>query len=618
MNKLDKDVLKLFKKVMVKDTTKGVRPKIWNRFIFMPEVVAEHPDIEKLAEDIEKTLFLSGSQLNSSFHKSWEKIREARMDILVMEQVIHYATTYGFENLGIFDHDKVFIPTEKLEIPKLDLDQIEYMCISGMTVEALRSNIFDLIKSGIALKEETIKILVSLIDRYNITISSEDLEQINNKEMKIILYSDLGLAPKNPVEILRLIIYILTDKTLLIKNKDLIEKIKAVNSRPLLKQIDKYFSEYNLKKLAEIFYRFKTLFLALKGKNERINSAINRIRKLAKKHHKPMKADYLNSITSMEYISEERLKEELEKVNIYRKIRLYNSLRYRRKNIGSIVYRIRNGKTYATECSGSRNYTTALRTIHRSIETDIEKGEYKDIYIPENIYYALPTSEKNFTGNIPLGTYVEIENDMVFGVYWENVKSKRIDLDLSLVSLTEKLGWDSSYRKGDRSILFSGDVTNALGGASELFYIENKRPGVYLMFVNYYNYNKEVPVPFSIFVGEEKAKRLNKNYMVDPNNIILQADTIMDRRQKLLGIVVVNEESSKFYFAESKIGKEITSRNKPYNSHQIVYYVNFFMDMLYFDNIGSLNILEEGKRQMAEVDLSYESLTKGIFTEIIK
>ncbi|MEM9543691.1 MAG: hypothetical protein AAGA60_29900 [Cyanobacteria bacterium P01_E01_bin.42] len=45
--------------------------------------------------DFVKERCLSGKQLNSTFHKSWEKVKKASDCQLVLEQMLHYLSTYG-------------------------------------------------------------------------------------------------------------------------------------------------------------------------------------------------------------------------------------------------------------------------------------------------------------------------------------------------------------------------------------------------------------------------------------------------------------------------------------------------------------------------------------------
>src|SRR5438874_2551824 len=117
---------------------------------------------------------------------------------------------------------------------------------------------------------------------------------------------------------------------------------------------------------------------------------------------------------------------------------------------------------------------------------------------------------------------------MVAGIHWENQNHHRIDLDLSIMSPeVGKIGWNGSYRTADRSILFSGDLTDAPRpkGASELFYIGKEARGVFIMFVNYFNYDEKVEVPFKILVAHEKPVNPQSHYTVDPNNIMALSNT---------------------------------------------------------------------------------------------
>ncbi|GAH73659.1 unnamed protein product, partial [marine sediment metagenome] len=256
--------------------------------------------------------------------------------------------------------------------------------------------------------------------------------------------------------------YLATDSTLLIKSKELIAKIKEGKNIKIVKFFRDYDKKYGLERLAEIFLRFKPIWLSFRT-NRELKTIINRLRKLAVKYHRPMLEDYLNEITAKikkgKIIDINKLKNELERVNIFRKIRLAYALKFRTKNIDSILYKIRNGKAYATDFffSGKERAKQILAIVLDSITENIRKNvEGKKIYIPDYINYSLPATEKQFTGNFPSGTYISILQDMIVGIYWGNVKHNVVDLDLSLISPRGKYGWDGCYRDDERSILFSG------------------------------------------------------------------------------------------------------------------------------------------------------------------
>ena len=108
----------------------------------------------KLLKAIEQTIGLSGTQANASFHKSWRVIQESSIESLVIQQIAHYITTYGFEAAGIYNVDTVFIPHEKLEVPKLESD-VPVVFVRAMNAKELLDAIIEL-SSGIALAEETL------------------------------------------------------------------------------------------------------------------------------------------------------------------------------------------------------------------------------------------------------------------------------------------------------------------------------------------------------------------------------------------------------------------------------------------------------------------------------
>ena len=88
---------------------------------------------------------------------------------------------------------------------------------------------------------------------------------VKNKEIKVRLYDKFNIVPENPVEFLRYVVFIITNNTILVKNKVLIEAIKNTEKgNHIIKLFNKYEILYGLEKLSEIFYRFKIIFLAIR------------------------------------------------------------------------------------------------------------------------------------------------------------------------------------------------------------------------------------------------------------------------------------------------------------------------------------------------------------------
>ena len=636
-------IIRLFKALPItkkgKKTNKSLLTQTVKKgFLFAPEVVANYSEAElqTFVKVVEENLGLSAEKANNVFHKSWKKVATADIEQLVAEQIVHYITTYGFERLGIYDKDTVYIPSEKLKIPKIDVDKISLVVIKGYTKAELKDKLIFLLSSGIALKEDTKRDVIDVA--LFVGLTEDGIALIKNKEVRVALYDYLGMIPENPIEVLRFIIYKSINKTLLIKDRATIAEIKTKDNLAALRVLEQYKAKYGLGRLAEIFYRFKPLWLAFRS-NKSLKVIINKVRKLAPTNHKPMVEDYLNTITALiksgEEIDKAKLKSELKRGNVFRKIRLAYALNFRLTDAGLILYRIRNGKSFATkfEFNEQKVAKSVLKVVLKSIAKDIAKNVAgKKIYLPSIIQYALPATEKQFTGYLPSGSYVSVVKDMIFGVHWTNVGNGkggwsgegRVDLDLSLISVDGKFGWDRSYRNDEGSILFSGDMTDAPkpNGATELFYVKRQENMAAILMVNFFNGGEfstsKEDVPFDIIVAKQEIQGFGKNCMVDPNSVVAIAKSSIKAQQKVLGLLVSTPEESRFYFAESYLGKGITSRENEYVNAARQYFLDYYKNPISFREI-----LEEAGAKLvkdpekADIDLSLEKLDKTTFLSLL-
>lgn len=649
-------IIRLFKAVPVTKKSKAVastellKATVANGFVFSPDVIGNYSEKEllRLVGVVSEEVGLSGAKMNSAFHKSWNKIKTADIEQLVLEQIVHYFTTYGFESMGIYSSDTVYIPEEKLTIPKIKLDKISLIVIKGYTKAELKEKLVYLLGTGIALKEDTKKDVLDVVTF--VGFNETEVYAIKNKEVRVALYDYLDICPKEPVEFLRYLIYKSTNTTLLIKDRQTITEIKTKDNLSALGLLEKYQKTEGLERLSSIFYRFKPLFLAFRT-NKKLKSIINKIRKLAVKHHKPMPEDFLNSVTAYvkagKMIGDSKLDAELAKVNIFRKIRLAYALKYRTTDTDSILYRIRNGKSFATTFDFTKKKVASkvLGDVLDSIVEDIKpQVDGKKIYIPKNIQYALPTTEKQFTGDMPSGSYVVIPKDVVVGVHWNNVGKDRVDLDLSMIRCDGgKIGWDASYRWGEEGgdVLFSGDMTDAPmpNGASELFYIKKQENASFILMLNNFNCGggwdcdalSGLEVPFDIIVASEEAKHMKQHRMVDPNNIICTAKSKISGNQKMLGLLVTTPTENRFYFAESNIGNSITSYGgAEYIQQSRKYMLNFYTNTISLTDLlkraGAVIVSEPsvkmvGDKQVkngdCDIDLSYETIEKDSIIRLL-
>ncbi len=622
---MNKATLRLFNAIEVNNKdNKNIPQSILARTIQNGYILdsAIEPE-EELLDLIESVVGIAGIKANSAFHKSWAVVQDSWMESLVIQQIIHYITTYGFESLGIYREDAVYIPQEVLELPTIT-DDIPLVVIKAITAEEILDNIINL-ADGIALAQETLNDIMTIVKSHDYDPSF--VEKIDNRELKALLYDFYGIVPSEPVEFLRHLISKLTDESLLIKNKDLIDKIKQSNGK---------FLDTLLKDapddLASIFFRFKPLFLAMKSisNNKRY---FNQLRKKANKLHKPLPQDYLNSVSSQikyEKLNLETLVERLKKATIFRKIRLAYALKYRLSASDSIVYRVRNGRGWTTEFDFEwwevvqEKTQKALDIVVDSIVDDVKKNvEGKTLYIPNHVYYALPATEKQFTGYLPTGTYVLTPEDMIVGIHWTNTEKKRVDLDLSVIGESGKIGWDAAYRSQEKEVLFSGDVTDAPppNGASELFYLKQAHQEARILKVNYYNFAKGDKVEAKILVAQEKPKNFGTNYMVDVNKMIASANINITKKQNILGLIVNINEENRFYFANISIGNSITSSNNKQSQQARKYLVSKLVNSLDLREILTMagaKIVDEIPEEEESINLSPKALDKTTIINLIR
>ena len=496
---------------------------------------------------------LSGEQLNSTFHKSWKVIKESSREELLIHQILHYFTTYGTN----FTFDFIYIPAEKLKVPKVK--DLPLKVIHGLEKNELIGKALAMLESGIALEERTIDEILELLSLLNYKFKSVDT--IRNKEALTKIIAKTGVYPSNPIEFLRYLVYLSTESTLLIKNAKTIEMIKAKRLNVVM-----CLNGFGLEKCATIFNRFKPLWLAFKSNKDNIQ-AINKIGKLSKTFHKPMPVDVLNTATSIKYKKKE-VKKALESANSFRKIRLLNALNTRINKADAFLYRVRNGKSFSKEKGTNlkiKYYKKMFDLVYADLVESMDvKG--KKIKYPENIDYALPSSEKMFLSNIPIGTRISDEK-LVSGVYWENEWGAR-DLDLSALSLEGKIGWNTVYK--GQGLMYSGDVTSAPYGATELLYSTGKIPSPALSKLNIYS--GEVGCKFKIIIGN--ASKVSKNYMFNPNELVLEVETETKSRQQIVGITIPTDKGLDFILINTGFGNISVSGNSSHseNARNALYY----------------------------------------------
>lgn len=510
-------------------------------------------------------------ELNQGFYKSFQTVANSSPKKILVNKLLHYMSTYGMEQHGIFDRDLVYIPNDALELPE-NAKPVKITIIDTIENAEIEARTLKMLQSGVALSEGTVSSLVDIVRFLDIKLN---IDEVPNKEFAIRLCELLNILPNDPVQFLRYMIYRLTGSMLLIKSHETISNLKYRNTKfsPIL--VDYSFSRYidnnGIEKLAGVFHRFKPLWLAFKQQSAYMKSTINKMRKLADRYHKPAPPKFLERLTSAAAIDTKRLKSELAKITVFKKISLANSILYRISNPENIIYRIRNGKAFVDEYSGSLKFDAReiLSVIVDSIVEDVKPNvQGKKIYIPANFNYAAPVSEKRFVGNIPHGSsYTFAEKSVVVGAHWlniiENNNEIRVDLDLHLNSETIDIGWQNDFKNEnfintkERKIIFSGDMTDApirRGGATEAYFIgETLTDEMLMVNLNHYNHHGET-VPFKLILADVNQEDIDRQYLLDAHEIAFCVPIEISTYEMFLGFLVSNElGEKKFYFSTATV-----------------------------------------------------------------
>lgn len=429
---------------------------------------------------------------NTTFYASVADVVEKDAFELLVDQITHYASTYGTEFAGT-----MYVANDNFGAESdVEIDFSSCKVISPITVEEISEKVCQMLYSGIALKEDTVEDLFRLLIEFAIKI---DITKVKNIEFKMRLYNMFDVLPTSPDEMVRYLVFLHTGKTLLIKNNEVLRTIVA-NPRP----IEGYVTQFGSEKLASVFFRYKPLFLAMKCEANKV--IINKLRRLANKHHKPFVPGYWETILQGKVNASEFLRK-LPELSNFKKVRLIKAIDERLANVSSKLYIIRNGKTHVET---AKDYSLELKATYEIIRGFIYNSlveSLKDkactIKLPESIRLAIPSSEKTFVGNIPLGSYLRPDTEnFVFGINWFGADGAR-DLDLSYVDLNgRKIGWNSCYYDSEydrKNIIYSGDMTWADPEACEYMFCKDGMENG-LIYVNAYDARENSK--FTFFTGQ--------------------------------------------------------------------------------------------------------------------
>lgn len=545
-------------------------------------------------QDIRKYLEQTGfgdKERNSHFWSSWQYIRSSDDVQLLVDQIFHYVTTYGLESLGVDSKGYVYIPEKAF----VNHSEVQIRVIDATPKEEIIERCFNLLNSGLALAEDTIRNVIEALQECGYTITGN--EHIRNREAQILFYQYSAVLPQREDELFRYLIYWFTGKTLIVNDKDTREKIGY--SRKRLPDL----GEKHLRLLAESFNRHKDLWMAIKSAHTENRATVNRISRLSKIYHTPMVQNPLNLVTMYKFSGFD-LAASFHGATMAQLVRAYNSIALRKTLPNGSVYQIRNGKRWVS--SDSPIYFDFGNEKHILSEIRNRVGDQL-FYVEQSVNYAFPTSEKNFVGNIPSGTILKFPKDgraLLIGVHWDDYNT---DLDLRADSAGFSLGWNTGFRNSKHLLMHSGDMTRAPApyGATEWIYAKDLDEACIIKVNNYNNGNVKA---FKLMIGVSKNTP-DRNSQIPPKDLVASFEVPMTSRQSDLGFLYADKDYLYFQIGVSGTGKGRVGRYSNYDKiQQEVNLLKTSSALRFWDVASITNKLRKGVK-----DLSISNLTKDSF-----
>lgn len=492
------DVLDLFNCLVINEDQLGGLPCLAHADIGV--ITDFDPNAEQAA-----ILVNTFKPLNLTTLFTREERETAPIEFLLVKQVLHYIEVYGLGAPGLFD----------LECDNGTIVPLRY--VRGITVNELAVKVQSLLYANAPVKD--VAQVKRIIEQYE---PSFDINLVANNELRVILYRPGLDTFKNGDDVVRHICWLATDDTLLIKSPEVIAAVTKI-------EVHSKFLTKHENVLAQVFNRHKRLILA--AKNKKTASAVNRISRLSKTKHVPVRTSIAktfvrHALTHPTFAGVNALAN----CTVRDKFRYLNLLAQRRVQSATASFKIRNGKVHTRTDRPIYSLKAISRVetmVLKSLVDDLAHLKGQTILLDKIVDYGLPVSRKQTVGNLPFGTLVTSDsNEISSGMYWEN-EWGATDLDLSTIDLDgNRVGWGGRAGYNQGNITFSGDLTDARNGAMEFM---TSRGEDYGLFVNIYNGKNGSKM--ELVVGSNRTK----NQWLD--EVLIREKHTLSSRNSVIGFV---------------------------------------------------------------------------------
>ena len=479
--------------------------------------------------------------VNSTFFRNFEEIESLSDLTKHILQFINYLTINNEEIPSFISNNK----PESVEYIKNNFTVIEVISEADF-----KQKVLDLINSGAALSD--VESIFSIFEFFD-----WEFVESKNKEFNIRYYIKNNIIVEDIDTFFASLYCILSDKTTFVKN-DFFDTSSSTNIEKAIQFIKNYTEKYGILKFASNIRRYRDVLLFLRSEgDEEYKPLFNKILRLNKKFNNPKTYPISTKLSDTNFtISQEDLDKYLESANIYQLIRYYNILTSSITQNGKsfpYVYKIRNGKTFVKEEEKHKNVPLLFERRNSVLSAIKKKYDFtgKKFYIPKNQKIGMPTSEKNFIGDIPFGSSITMDKKFNFGIYWQGRPNQHIDFDLSFAEDSgEVASWDNDYNIED-SLYFSGDMTslNDKGFASEVFAVKDS--SISGFFTNtLFSINSGItPYEYTFFISSYNKD--NVNVIDNGDKIYLSGKSSLDESNSE---VIAYLQDNTVYFITNGLG----------------------------------------------------------------
>lgn len=515
--------------------------------------------LNNIINTAEKYYGISNGMVNSTFFQTLDQNINTPTYMRMYMQALNYLQTY--DGVNVTSHETVQFGSNRQldDSVKLDLQQ-NFTMIYAFTTEELNQKVQSLLYSGMALDSKVVEDLIYLISKLNLKI---EINKVKNREAMMKLSKELGLYPVNPDMFMNYIYSLVTGDTMLVKNDQAYIKFNGMlldsNSTNdfVYSLMHEYDSNPSTPSLRSLVNRYHKMFLILRKnapsrEERRFYNRIMRQGKNTKKNYRQkgildQLPEYIKGEVSF---NEKQILNALSNASTYKLARIYTYLvNLDKKDKNGSLYRIRNGKSYYV--AGNKTVDHDFSSLF-SFKSVIDNKVIKDLvskivnelfqrgqhafadndnktvyYIPGGLYYSIPTSGKQFTGNIPDYTNFDFQltgdERLGVGIHWD----KQADLDLHAVTLDgDTFGWNTDWLDDNTKVVYSGDMTHLddSGNASEIMSISKDLDKPILLSVSPYYVNEIYKdFNFDLFVTRFNQGNLSSDLNLDAPEAYVKA-----------------------------------------------------------------------------------------------